>query len=245
MPAGAVPINTVEQMITLHGFAASNYYNIVKYVLLYKEIPFEEHLIYGGGEEWLAISPVGKIPALTTEQGEHLSETSVICDYLEAAYPQKPLYPEDPAERARIRQIMKVSELYLELPSRKLIAYAFSGKPAPEAVLADSRHVITRGVGAMRRLCRFAPYIAGAQMTLADIYVHYANAVVQSIGSRQLEWDIIGEIPGMREWAERMRDTPIAQRVEADRRANEPGFQAYIKEYMSKNPYPPKPAADG
>ena len=28
-------------MMTLHGFSASNYYNIAKYVLLYKEIPFE------------------------------------------------------------------------------------------------------------------------------------------------------------------------------------------------------------
>ena len=74
-------------MITLHGFAASNYYNIAKYVLLYKEIPFEEHLVYGGGEEWLSISPVGKIPALTTEDGRDISESSVICDYLEEAYP--------------------------------------------------------------------------------------------------------------------------------------------------------------
>ena len=47
-------------MITLHGFSASNYYNIVKYVLLYKQIPYEEHVIYGGGDEWLAVSPVGK-----------------------------------------------------------------------------------------------------------------------------------------------------------------------------------------
>ena len=59
-------------MVTLHGFASSNYYNVVKYVLQYKEVPHEEHLIYGGTEEWLSISPVGKIPALTTESGSSL-----------------------------------------------------------------------------------------------------------------------------------------------------------------------------
>ena len=227
-------------MITLHGFAASNYYNIVKYVLLYKELPFEERLVYGGGEEWLAISPVGKIPAVTTADGQHLSETTVICDYLEEVYPERPLYPEEPGARARVRQIMKVSELYLELSSRRLIAYAFSGKPAPEAAKADARHVTRRGIGAMQRLCRFGPYIAGADMTMADIYVHYANAVVNSIGSRQLDWDILAEIPGMKEWNREMRDTDIARAIEADRQANEPEFTAYITNYLANNTIPGK-----
>ena len=87
-------------MITLHGFSASNYYNVVKYVLLYKDIPYEEHVIYSGGDEWLEVSPVGKVPAITTEDGHHLSETTVICDYLEAVYPDRPLYPADPVARA-------------------------------------------------------------------------------------------------------------------------------------------------
>jgi glutathione S-transferase len=227
-------------MITLHGFAASNYYNIVKYVLLYKELPFEERLVYGGGEEWLAISPVGKIPAVTTSDGLHLSETTVICDYLEEVYPDRPLYPADPGARARVRQIMKVCELYLELSSRRLIAYAFSGKPAPEAALADVRHVTGRGIGAMRRLCQFSPYIAGTDFTMADIYVHYANAVVGSIGSPQLDWDILAEIPGMKEWNREMRNTDIAHAIETDRRANEPEFTAYITDYLANNTIPGK-----
>ena len=227
-------------MITLHGFAASNYYNVVKYVLLYKDIAFEEHLIYSGGEEWLSISPVGKIPAMTTQDGQHLSETTVICDYLEEVYPDRPLYPADPVARARVRQIMKVAELYLELPSRRLIAYAFSGKPAPQKALDDARHVTNRGIGAMNRLCQFSPYIAGADMTLADIYVHYVNAVVNSIGSRQMEWDILAEIQGMKAWNTGMRESDIALAIEADRRANEPDFNAYIKDYMSKNTIPGK-----
>jgi len=227
-------------MITLHGFAASNYYNVVKYVLLYKGIAFEEHLIYSGGEEWLSISPAGKIPAMTTEDGQHLCETTVICDYLEEVYPDRPLYPTDPVARARVRQIMKVAELYLELPSRRLIAYAFSGKPAPQKALDDARHVTNRGLGAMKRLCQFSPYIAGADMTLADIYVHYVNAVVNSIGSRQMDWDILADIPGMKAWNTGMRESDIALAIEADRRANEPDFNAYIKDYMSKNTIPGK-----
>ncbi len=227
-------------MITLHGFSASNYYNIVKYVLLYKEIPFEEHEIYGGGDEWLAISPVGKVPAITTADGQHLSESAVICEYLEETYPGKPLYPSEPLERARVRQLMKVAELYLELPSRALIPYAFSGRLAPEPAVANARHQTARGLEAMRRLCRFAPHIAGNTFTIADIYVHYVNAVVLAIGCPQMDWDIIGEVPGMKEWGLAMRDSDIARRVEAGRKANEPAFFEYISKYMTDNPTPGK-----
>ena len=86
----------------------------------------------------------------------------------------------------------------------------------------------------MQRLCKFSPWISGDQQTLADIYVHYVNAVVGSVGSRQLDWDILAEIPGMKEWNASMRDSDIARKVEADRLANEPEFAAYIKAYMSK-----------
>lgn len=221
-------------MVTLHGFSSSNYYNVVKYVLQYKEIPHEEHLTYGGTEEWLSISPVGKVPALTTERGTHLSETVVICDYLEEVYPDKPLYPSSAEARAHVRQIMKVMELYLELPSRRLIPYAFSGLPAPDAVLADVKHVASRGIKAMTQLSDFTPHIAGDQFTLADVYVHYCNAVVQGIGSKIMDWDILAEIPGMREWNRNMRESDIARSIEADRVVNEPEFHAYITQYMAK-----------
>ena len=70
-------------MITLHGFAASNYYNIVKHALLYKGIPFQEDLLYAGSDDLLTVSPVGKVPAITMPDGFNLSESNVICDFLE------------------------------------------------------------------------------------------------------------------------------------------------------------------
>ena len=223
-------------MITLHGFAASNYYNLVKHVLLYKELPFEENLIYSGGDEWLAISPAGKIPAITTESGLHLSESSVICDFIEETYPENPLYPADPGERATVRQIMKIAELSLELPSRRLIGYALSGKPAPEPVLAEVRGVLERGVGAMQRLSKFSPWIAGDEITMADIYVYYVNTIVNAYGSKQLDWDILADIPGMKAWNARMAESAIAQAIEADRRTNLPDFLAYIQSRFAPKP---------
>ena len=216
-------------MITLHGFAASNYYNIVKHTLLYKELPFQENLIFAGSDELLRVSPVGKVPAITTTEGFNLSESSVICDFLEETYPDIPLYPESATERALVRQIMKISELYFELPSRRLIPYVFSGTSAPDTVKEEVRQVLTRGIIALNRLCQFSPWIAGAAFTMADIYVHYVSTIVNAFASTQLDWDVLAEIAGMKEWSKVMRQSDIAQKIEADRLANMPEFMAHVK----------------
>jgi len=220
-------------MITLHGFSYSNYYNVVKHVLMHKAIPFQEDLTFGGTDAWLAISPLGKVPAITTEQGGHLSETSVICDYLEETYPDYPLYPADSFARARVRQLMKVSELYLELPCRRLIGYVFSNKEAPAELQAEVRQVVERGIGAMTRLCEFNPYLAGGDLTMADIYVRYVLSVVGMAGSTKLAWNIAAEIPGLAEWSAMMAESDIARKVDADRDANAPEFFNMIKKRFS------------
>ena len=216
-------------MITLHGFAASNYYNIVKYALLYKEIPFEENLLFGGSDELLAVSPVGKVPAITTDEGFELSESSVICDFLEESYPTQPLYPKSATERATVRQIMKISELYFELPSRRLIPFVFSGSEAPQIIKDEVRQVLTRGITAMNRLCQFSPWIAGDTFTMADIYVHNVNLIVNTFASSQLDWDVLAEIDGMKTWNNTMKQTDIAQAIEADRMANMPEFMQHVQ----------------
>lgn len=219
-------------MITLHGFAFSNYYNIVKHVLMHKEIPFEEALQFGGTDAYLGISPVGKIPALTTEQGGHLSESSVCCDYLEEAYPDRaPLYPADPFARAQVRQVMRIAELYLELPSRRLLRFAFTNTEAPGDVKQEVREVTQRGIDAMNRLCVFDPYVLGGEMTMADIYLRYVLKVV-AMGSDKLGWDIAAEIEGLPAWDAMMAGSDIAKKIDADQDANGPLFFNMLKERL-------------
>jgi len=211
-------------MIILHGFAASNYYNLVKHVLLHKQLPFQENLLYGSSDDLLTVSPVGKVPAITTTKGLNLSESSVICDFIEETYPAIPLYPENPEERAVVRQIMKIAELYLELPSRRLIPNVFTGKTAPEAMRTEVQQVLKRGVTALNSLCQFSPWIAGKEFSMADIYVYYVNFIVNAVGASQLEWNVLADISGMKEWHETMSQSNIAQTVDADRQANMPEF---------------------
>lgn len=217
-------------MITLYGFSYSNYYNIVKHVLLHKGLPFEEVIQFGSDDAYLRISPLGKVPSMTTEDGGHLSESTVCCDYLEEAYPfNAPLYPADDFDRAKVRQAMKISELYLELAARKLIPFSMTKSPVPDALAKEVSDTLTRGVAALNDLAVFDPYVMGQKITLADIYLRYVLSVV-SLASDLLERDFVAEIDGIGPWQEMMSQTEIAKKVDADREENGPAFFAYLRE---------------
>jgi len=90
-------------MIKLCGFALSNYYNKVKFVLLEHEIPFEESLVMTSQDEsLLGHSPLGKVPFIQTEQGD-LCESQAIIEYLHARFPERDFLrrPVGSGERAR------------------------------------------------------------------------------------------------------------------------------------------------
>ena len=215
-------------MIKLHGFSYSNYYNIVKHALMLKDIPFEENIVYPGTLELMQVSPVGKVPAMTIESGSSLSESSVLVDYLEDAYPQRPLYPADAEARARVRQLMKVSELYLELPARRLLPAVLAKVEIPKATLDEVRATLERGVGAMESLAKFSPYVAGKDLTLADVYLRYALAIPKMVGPSQLDWDIVAAVEGLTQWDEMMADSDISRKIDADMRDNQEEFMSYI-----------------
>ena len=100
-------------MLTLCGFAASNYYNKVKFALLEKGVPFHEEQVWVG-ETDAGCSPLGKVPYLKTPQGP-LCESAVIMEYIEDTCPDKPLRPTDPFAAAKVRELVTFLELHLEL----------------------------------------------------------------------------------------------------------------------------------
>lgn len=215
-------------MLTLHGFAYSNYHNIVKHALMAKGIPFEEHIVYPGSPELMAVNPTGKVPAMTTESGVHLAESSVLVDYLEDAYPAVPLYPAAAEARARTRQLMKISELYLDLPARRLLPAVFAGVTIDETVKGEVNATFDRAVLSLNTLAAFSPYVTGDTLSLADIYLRYALAIPGIVGPTQLKRDLMTEIDGLADWAAMMADSDISRKIDADHRDNTEDFMAYI-----------------
>ena len=55
-------------MIKLYGMSGSNYYDLVKSVLMERAIDFEEVMAMPSQDkDFLAISPMGKVPCLQTD----------------------------------------------------------------------------------------------------------------------------------------------------------------------------------
>ena len=120
-------------MIKLYGFAISNYYNMVKVTLEEKGIAYQEVATMPSQESaYTAKSPMGKVPCIETDQG-FLSETAAILDYLEDLKPTPRLYPADPFARAKNREMIRVTELYVELAARRHFPHLFFGAPRNEA----------------------------------------------------------------------------------------------------------------
>ncbi len=144
-------------MLKLHGFSVSNYYNMVKLALLEKGLPFEEVIFYGGqAPQALEVSPRGKVPVLQTEHG-FLSETSVILDYIEQTQGGKALLPADPFGQAKVRELLKEIELYIELPARTCYAESFFGMQVEPLIKEKARADLLAGFATLKRNGRFAP----------------------------------------------------------------------------------------
>jgi len=84
---------------------------------------------------FLAVNPKAVVPVLVHD-GEIVPESTVICEYLEEAFPEHPIYPTAPLERAQVRLWTKAVDEELH-PACSAITYVVS-----------HRHTIIRqGVG--------------------------------------------------------------------------------------------------
>ncbi|SDY65092.1 glutathione S-transferase family protein [Pseudomonas sp. NFIX28] len=214
-------------MLKLYGFAVSNYYNMVKLALLEKGLPFEEVPFYAGqSPEALAISPRSKVPVLGVEQG-FINETSVILEYLESQ-PGPALLPSDPFERAQVLALAKEIELYIELPARACYGEAFFGTAVPEAIKEKSRNELLLGFASLARHGKFAPYVAGGSLSVADLYFLYSVSLACAVGQKVFGVDLLAQIPAAKALMARLEQMPNVQRVAADKDAAMPQFLAMI-----------------
>lgn len=218
-------------MLKLYGFAVSNYFNMVKHALLEKGVEFEEITVFPDqSAEYLAKSPMGKVPCIETEQG-FLCETTVILDYLESTFPQKPLLPEGAWEQAKVRELVKVSELYIELSGRRLLPALLAGAPVSEGVQKEVREVMTKGLRAVDTLASYSPFLLGEQQTLADIVLRYSLGVAKLGAGSVLKWDLFEGHAELKAWDERMAQNPICQQLDAAMQAQ---FDEFLKKVNAK-----------
>lgn len=207
-------------MITLCGFAISNYYNVVKMALLEKGAPFTEEFVMTGSkdEAVLSCSPLGKVPYIRTPQGA-MCESHAILDYIEAAYPTPALLPSDPFAAGKVREIITYIDLHLELVARELYAQAFFGGTVSDSAKERVRKQLEKNIAGFKRLAKFAPYVAGDSFTMADC-VAFNNLPVVGMASRAIYGEdmLIAAGVDYKPYTKLIAERASAQKVVADRK---------------------------
>ena len=127
-------------------------------------------------EAHLARHPFGRIP--TIEHGTfELYETQAILRYLDRVLPSPPLTPAAPQAAGRMDQLLNISDFYLfqgvinVIAFHRIIAPRLLGKEPDEAAIEAGMPAAHRVVAELTRMLGDGAYLAGAELSLADIAV--------------------------------------------------------------------------
>jgi glutathione S-transferase len=215
-------------MLTLYGFDVSNYFNMIKLAFAVKGIEYKTVTLYPNqSAEYLSKSPMGKVPALETEQGV-LTETNVILEYLDDTYPDKPLYPGNTFEKAKIRELVKMAELYLELPARRCHPEVFFGQQVDELTKKEAKRALCKGIEGLARCAQFSPYLAGEQLTAADIVFLYSADLAAVVADKLFGLDLLDMAPGAKQLMTSLNQREDVMKIAEDRKLGNIKFKKYI-----------------
>jgi glutathione S-transferase len=119
--------------------------------------------------DYYQVNPIGRVPALITDDGRALPESEVICEYLEDAYPDPPLLPADPWGRAQVRLISRLCDFYLVMAMVPLFtASGQSRKRWDRAAIDRALAAVETALGYIEAYLGEGGYAVGDRLTWAD-----------------------------------------------------------------------------
>jgi glutathione S-transferase len=145
-------------VLTLYDAARCPYCARVRILLAEKAIVYDPvEIDLDDRPAWIYTkNPTGRVPVLEEDEGLVLPESRVIMEYLEERFPEPPLLPADPAERALVRlrfeRFSDLSDPYYD---------ALRGRASEE----DLRAALAR----LDAELEAQPFLSGSAYGLADI----------------------------------------------------------------------------
>jgi maleylpyruvate isomerase len=164
--------------VKLYSYFRSSAAYRVRIALNLKGIAYETasvHLVKDGGHnkrpEFRAVNPQMRVPALVTPAGDVLIQSLAIIDYLDATYPDPPLFPKDPIARAKARALAEIVACDIHpLNNIGPLRYLKNVMGQEQSAIdAWYHHWVIAGFEAIEALIEGAPYACGGQVTLADL----------------------------------------------------------------------------
>jgi maleylacetoacetate isomerase len=167
--------------VKLYTFFRSSASYRVRIALNLKGLSYDQapiHLRRGGGEQlaaaYKAINPQALVPALE-DNGRILTQSLAIIEYLNEKYPNPPLLPQDPADRAAVRSMALVIACEVHpIQNLRVLNYVKATYSQTDAQVNQwAQHWIDLGLEALEQMIAAQPkrgkYCFGETPTLADI----------------------------------------------------------------------------
>ena len=165
--------------ITLYGAPLSPFVRKTRLCLLEKGLDYALEVVmpFTPPEWYLQLNPLGRIPSL--KDGElTLADSSVICQYLEEAYPHTAcLYGTNPTDRAHVRWLEKYADYELAPLTtfgvfRNRVLKPSSGQPCNEESVQTALHQkLPRHFDYLEGQLGHKPYFLGERLSMADLAV--------------------------------------------------------------------------
>lgn len=184
------------QRCTLYQYWRSSASWRVRWALSIKGVAFESipvNLLAGeqGSAEHHGRNPIGRVPTLVLEDGRSLGESVAILEWLEETIPSPALYPKDPWQRARTRQLVEIVNAAVQ-PLQNI---SVLGKLSPDSAAqrAWAAHFNDLGLAAYEALLAQialegggnGPFSIGDALSAADVFL-----VPQLYAARRFQVDV-------------------------------------------------------
>lgn len=213
-------------MRVLHYYPLCPFSRKVRLSLAEKKLDFSQEIqnFWEKKPELTNLNPLGCVPVLVDLNGSIVSDSTAIVEYLEEAYPDKKLYPEDLLGRAEARRLMvwfdtrfaqEVSMIILwEKVIKRLAAksHGLSGGAPDSNLIRNTKVVMGNHLDYLTWLIDRRNWIAGDNFTLADITAAAHISIVDYFGD--INWD---KYESVKHWFMRIKSRPTFRSFFSDR----------------------------
>lgn len=203
-------------MIKLYGLRMSNYYSLIKALLIEKDLEFEEvQAPPSQKEDSLRRTPMGKMPSIEVN-GQFMSESLAIFGYLERLQPEPAMIPKDPFAAGKAIELASHVKLDIELVARRCLPELLFKQPVSEETKTQVKADLERGIKAVERLYVCDPYAMGPEFTIADLYTYYSFGLAGMLANQVVGMDLLAEAPKIAALMGRLAERPSIARVTAE-----------------------------
>lgn len=211
-------------MARLFHVPLSPYCRKVRLSLAEKKIEVElvEERYWEQDSDFLRRNPAGKVPVLRLD-GQIMSESAAICEYIEDTRPEPPLMPKTAEARYEVRRLVGwfddkfhhevTSKLLYERVNKKMTGQGYpDSKNVKEGARAIKYHL-----DYMAWLLDHRRWLAGDQMTLADFAAAAHLSALDYISD--VDWN---RSAAVKDWYAKIKSRPAFRSILADQ---VPGFR--------------------